>query len=215
MIKLIAGLLLMVSGTVAAQEKPSFGVNAGATYSNIRGNEYADEFKYGADFLVGVSAEIPLSNKWSVIGNINYERKSFHRDFAVIYLDFRDFNDPSFPTGNVKIKETFSYLAVPVNIKYYIGKQKRFFINGGIYTAFFLGSQLKHDGVKQPANDKDITAVDFGANLGTGVVVKLNQTNRLNIELRDNLGLSDNISFSNIETRTNSLNLILNWQFTL
>lgn len=214
-IKLVFGFFLMISGIASSQQKPLFGVNAGVTYSNIRGNEYADEFRYGADFLVGFSAEIPLSNKWSVIGNINYERKSFKRDFELIYLEFRDFNDAAFPKGNVKIRETFSYLAVPINIRYYIGSKKNFFINGGIYTAFFLNSKVKSDGQVQPSNNDGFTTVEVGADLGAGYVFRLNDKNRLNVEIRDNFGLSNGSSYQNSEFRTNSLNLILNWQFTL
>jgi len=214
-IKLVFGFFFMISGIASSQEKPLFGVNAGVTYSNIRGNEYADEFKYDADFLVGVSAEIPLSNKWSVSGNINYERKSFKRDFEVIYLEFRDFNDTAFPKGNVKIRETFSYLAVPINVRYYIGSKKQFFVNGGIYTAFFLDSKVKSDGKIQPLDNDGFTTVEVGADLGAGYVFRLNDKNSLNVEIRDNLGLSNGSSSENSKFRTNSVNLILNWQFAL
>jgi hypothetical protein len=78
-------LLLLLVGTASfAQNKPIFGINLGGTYANIRGNEVANRNNYDLNFLVGGSIEIALNEKFSFLGNINYERKTYEQKFILI-----------------------------------------------------------------------------------------------------------------------------------
>jgi hypothetical protein len=106
-----------------------------------------------------------------------------------------------------------------LNLKYYVDPQKRFYVNGGPFIGVFLDSHSKVEGEKtnETANGLFKT-LDFGCNLGIGTNFKINQKNSLNLELRHNYGLS-NISdvkvVNNGTVKTNSFNLIANWQFDM
>jgi len=209
-------LLLVASSATFAQHKPKLGVNVGGTYSNIRGNEIADTNKYDANFLIGASIEIPLNERFSLLGNLNYERKTFKNTLNVI--GGNPF-DPMFTTQNVDIKARLEYLTIPVNLKYYIDSQKRFYINGGAFAGIFLDSNTKVDGENTNENENDLfQTLDLGVNLGVGTNIKITEKNSLNIEIRHNYGLK-NISkakvYNDDNVKTNSFNLIANWQFDL
>jgi hypothetical protein len=94
-------LLLLAGSATFAQNKPKFGVNLGGTYANIRGNEAADRNKYDLNFLVGVSFEVPFSERFSFVGNVNYERKTFKN---TISNNFSEDFDPIVNSYNLYIK---------------------------------------------------------------------------------------------------------------
>ncbi|KAB1156855.1 outer membrane beta-barrel protein [Flavobacterium luteum] len=198
-----------------AQDKIKFGINTGVTYSNIRGNEIADKNKYDFDFLLGTSFELPINNKMSFFTGLNYERKSFKRKilFEENLIEFDPF-DPAFSQdAGFTAKATLSYLSIPLNIKYYLGRKNSFFLNGGLNTAIFLNLN------SNIGNEKNgIKTFDFGFNLGFGKKIKLNEKTNLNIEIKDSYGLV-NISsipvYNNGTVKTNSVNLILNWEFKI
>ena len=197
-----------------AQEKTNFGINTGLTYSDIRGNEIANKNKYDFDFLIGASVEIPINKKFSFLTGLNYERKSYTGEIIFTKILY-DPIDPSFTQeSSIKIKETLSYLNIPLNAKYYVGKQNSFFVNGGIYTAIFINSKTNFGG-----NEKGLfNALDLGVNLGIGKKIKLNEKVILNIEIKDNYGLV-NISklpvYNNGTVKSNSFNLLLNWEIKI
>lgn len=209
-------LLLFACSAVFAQENTKFGVNFGGTFSNIRGNEIAEKNKYDLNFLIGGSIEVPLNDKFSLLGNINYERKTFKN--TIRNVDFEDF-DPIVSSRNLEIKVRLEYITIPLNLKYYIDTKKKFYINGGPFIGFFLNTNTKVEGRNTSEEGNDLfKTLDFGANLGVGKNFKINSKNSLNLELRHNYGLS-NISdvpiVSGGTVKTNSFNLIANWQFDL
>lgn len=218
--KIIALLITaLTSLTLAAQDAPlKFGVNAGATYAGVYGNRIAEQNDYAVDFLVGVSLEVPLSEKFSLSANINYERISFerYRPFDEIFFGQ---DDPAFMEGGFDVRLTIHYITIPVNLKYYIGASKRFYINGGPFAGIYVGESGKVDGNKVKTEGGDLyKSINAGINLGFGTSIPLNAKNNLNIELRDNLGLiniSDVPVVDNGTLKTNSVNLIVGWQFSL
>jgi hypothetical protein len=219
--KLHLVIALALPMLLAAQDKVKFGINAGATLSDIRGSQYADDLKYGFNYLIGVSAELPITDRLSFSANINYEKKSPTR--MVTFLgagpNVPDPGDPAFATGDARFTTTLHYISVPLNIKYYIGSKKKFYATGGLFAAFLIDSSLRADGNKvDDSGNLGFKTVDFGLNLGLGTKIKLTETQNLNIELRDNLGfanISNNNYASSDKIRTNSINLIANWQFDL
>jgi hypothetical protein len=212
--KISFAFIFFISLLSIAQEKTKFGINTGITYSNIRGNEIANKNKYAFDFLIGTSLEVPINQKFAFLSGLNYERKSFNGEVPFERSGYENF-DPAFTqeTG-IKIRATMSYLNIPLNMKYYIGKQNSFFVNGGIYTAIFLNSKTDFGGYEKGV----FNALDFGINLGIGKKIKLNEKVNLNIEFRDNFGLV-NISklplYNNGTVKTNSFNLLLNWEIKI
>ena len=205
-------LLILVCYSALGQNQPIFGVNIGGTFANIRGNVAANKNEYKPNFLVGASIELPLNERFSFIGNLNYERKSFGQTRNV--TEFEDF-DPIVGSKNIDVNLRFEYLTIPVNIKYYVDTQKRFFVNGGPFAGILLNSNSFVDGNK--SSEKEfIKPLDFGLNLGVGTLIKITENQNLNLELRHNLGLSNVSKVRTINDnglKTNSFNLIANWQF--
>ena len=209
-------VILLISTASFAQNKPKLGVNLGGTFSNIRGNEIADTNKYNANFLVGASFELPLNERFSLLTNVNYERKSFKNNVTVYAGDPFD---PVITTRNIDVEARLEYITIPVNLKYYIDANRKFYVNGGAFVGIFLDSNTKGDG-ENSNNDENylFKTLDFGANLGIGTNFKINDKNSLNLEIRHNYGLA-NISkvqvYNDDKVKTNSFNLIANWQFDL
>ena len=204
-------LILFCTATIA-QNKPVFGINVGGTYANIRGNVVANENEYKPNFLVGGSIEVPLNERSSFLGNINYERKTFGKTLKI--NEFGTF-DPMFQSLNVDYNVRLEYLSVPINMKYYIDTQRKLFLNGGLFMGILLANNSKVDG--RDTNGGEIfRTLDFGLNLGFGTKIKVTEKHDLNLELRHNLGLSNISELRTINDKalkTNSFNLIANWQF--
>lgn len=215
---LLAGLLLLPS-FIFAQQPLKLGVNAGATYSSIRGNAVADRSEGAINFLIGTSLEYPVTEKLSVLANLNFERKSFTNTIYFETLgNFDPVIDPAFMTGSFEARGTLNYITLPINIKYYLGTKKAFYINGGPYAGFFISETTKVNGDRVTDDSDTFKTMDFGVNLGIGTRIDIDEKSALNIELRDCLGLT-NVSkvpvIDNGTVKTNSLALILVWQFSL
>ncbi len=215
---LLSIICLLVFSISHGQNEFKIGLNLGGTLSSVRGNDIAEENKAALDFLVGASFEYSFNQNTSIISNINYERKSYSQDVDSSEFILDGF-DPLIGNGEIKIRSTLSYLSIPIMLKYNFGANKNFFINGGPYIGFFLDSGVKVDGEKVKDDSNDIfNSTDFGLSFGIGTKVKLNETNNLNIELRNNLGLSNISAVAVIDdgtVKTNSINLIFNWEFEL
>lgn len=203
-------------------ERPSIGFNTGPTFSNIRGNEAAEKNSYAFNFMAGISFEHPVSRQFSVLANVNYERKTFKQDIRFENPNNFDpiVNDPAFRTGEITLKGTFHYITVPVDIRYYIGESKKVFINAGPFASVFIDDTYTVDGDKTTEGDGEANfkRIDFGVNLGLGTKFAITQTQALSVELRHNYGLgdiSDMKEISNDKVKTNSFNLIVNWSFQL
>lgn len=203
---LLAAFALPLFAT--AQSNFKFGINAGATYADFRGNSFVELNSPRLNFLVGASVELPLNNKLSLYGNLNYERKSIGEKTDYSLTDEWGFT--TYHTYNVVY--TYNYLTIPVALKYAL--PKNFYIYGGPFAGIFLGNRITDSGKKVTTTDGLYKTFDFGANAGLGYRLTLNPKNDLNIELRENLGLVS-ISNQDLVVKTSSLNLIVNWQFTL
>ncbi|MXN91484.1 outer membrane beta-barrel protein [Flavobacterium sp. Sd200] len=216
--------LLPIIATSQETKTPNnikFGVQAGVTYAGIRGNEKAKSNDYAIDFTAGISIEAPINEKFSILGNLNYEALSFTNTISLFSSNewLPDPNDPSFREGILDTRFTLHYLNLPLNIKYYIGKNRLYYVNGGVFAGILLGETLRID--RTIVSDRSGSLykdLNFGINLGIGTRIPVNSTNDINIELRNNLGLSnigDVPTINGGSVRTNSVNLTVAWQFGL
>lgn len=213
-------ILLFMAFTASAQVK--LGINAGGTLASLRGNEVAEANNPGFNVMAGITLEIPVSERLSIYTGANYEAKTITRNRPFDNLgqnNIPDANDPAFMLDDVDVRYTLRYVTVPANVRYYFGQNKNFYVNGGPYAGIFIGESVKVNGDKIDTDESDIyKTFDFGVNLGLGVRVLQNEKHNIDIEIRDNLGLS-NISdvpiYGRGRLRTNSLNFIVAWSFTL
>ncbi|KOS07362.1 hypothetical protein AM493_15935 [Flavobacterium akiainvivens] len=189
-----------------------FGFNAGATYAGLHGNNASGENNTTIDYLVGLSLEVPFNNNFSLIGNVNYERLAFTRN-----IPFGSGADAS--EGGYGTRLILQNITVPLNVKYYIGQSKDYYINGGAFVRYFVDQTVRINGEKvNDAGYGSFQDFTYGVNLGLGMCFDVNENNTINVEVRDNLGLS-NITRQTAtganSVKTNSVNLIIAWQFEL
>lgn len=199
-----------------AQSKLKLGVNGGLTYSSFRGNPQIETLDAGFDFLVGVSFEYQLKERLSLVSNINYDRKTATDNPYIQIIENPD--DPSF-YGKVKIKFRNQYLSLPILLKYKFGTNNSFFINGGPFLSYLLKSELTNNYDDTSSDQTDnFKTLDYGLTFGFGKTFKLKNNNELNIEIRENLGLSEINDVTVVDNgfiKTNSINLICNYSFNL
>ena len=206
-------ICILISVVSHAQKDIIVSISSGATFSNIRGNIFAEENKYDFNYVGGISIEKPISDKFSFLTGLLYDNKSFKRK-----IEFSSFDPFIYNIDIVKIKSTLQYLTIPILFRYYIDKENSFYINSGPYVGFFLNETTRVDGDKIKDDSNSVKTVDFGWSLGIGKKFKLTDKNNLSIELRDNLGLS-NISDVPVQgngtVKTNSFNLLVGYEFKL
>lgn len=219
--KIVCLLTLLGAMTATAQNAPAIGINAGGTLSWLRGNDVAKENDPAVNFLVGASLELPVSNKLSFFTSLNYERKSVSRTISFSSTgmgNVPDLGDPAFNQGDFSIRYTINYITVPLNVRYYIGQTRKFYVNGGPYVGFIIGDAATIDGRDAEEENADYPTAEFGINAGLGFRVLSSEKHNLDIELRDNLGLNNIFNgpvVNDGSVKTNNLNLIVNWSFNL
>jgi hypothetical protein len=211
-------LILLVSVPFYGQKKSKFGVHTGATYSKEVGQHLSDvDKKYAIDFMVGISLDYYLTEKFSIKANLSYDRKTYEYDIKTISsLEF----DPNISGAiDIRATATFAYITLPLMLKYDFKKENGFFVNAGPYAGLLLDMRVKAKVSGYPEENFNYTnnynSYDFGISAGIGKSFKINEKNDIVIEIRDNLGLIPlNIYTSeNGVTKINSINLIAGWSF--
>lgn len=163
----------------------------------------------------GINVEYNIKERLSLKFEINYERKSQKADNNI---EIRENFDDRPQTYKFTSKKNYDYLIIPVLLKYNFTAQNSFYVNGGPFLGYLLKSQITNN-LNVPSfnsddldTTKDNKKVDFGLSFGLGKIIDLNNNKAINIELRENLGLSNT---SNIDVwnggnvKTNSINLIV------
>jgi hypothetical protein len=111
----------------------------------------------------------------------------------------------------------YEFITLPVMLRYEIGKINFFYVKGGPFLGCFLTAKEKiNDGDLSQDLSEYFTDFDFGFSVGIGKIVSLNGSNKLMLELRNNIGLTNVDSDPKSQyTKSNSLNFILGWNFVL
>lgn len=193
-------LVFIMANKATGQSKLRLGVNAGLTYSDIRGYLMADIYNYDFGFSAGVTAEYFLIENLSIKSSLNIERKTF----SYTYDDLIDQVDPLYMGPFFR---NYDYVTIPILINLEFGRSKNFFVNGGSFFGYLLNAKSKVDGIILEDLNSKISKFDYGLSFGVGTLIPLNDKNNLIIEIRDNLGI--------INEKTNSINLSLGWNFSL
>ena len=209
--------------------KIKFGIQGGLNYSNFRGYDIPDIIGsvYSESpafaFLGGINFEYQIKEKLSVKLELNYERKSQKSS-----SEFQMINESPDPlpveADEFRTKKNHDYLVLPIMIKYNFSDKNSFFVNGGPFIGYLLKSNLEeglylNGSVQESQTTKTTNSnneIDFGLSIGFGKTIEINDKNSIFIEIRENLGLtntSKNLIWGNGEAKTNSLNLIIGYQF--
>ncbi len=217
---ILLATFILISNLAFSQSSSQIGINLGGTFANVYGNEDVEENKPTLDFLAGIGYQFNFNKSFSIVANINYERKSFHRTDLTGRLNLDNPDDPMVFLVDLKINFTFIYVSIPILLRHHFGKNRDFFINYGPFLSFLSETKLKENGAKIEDDSKVFfQSLDAGVAFGVGKSFRINENNSINLEIRNNLGLTNinRVVISNEiqKVKTNSLNLIASWQFNL
>lgn len=205
--------------------KIKFGFQAGLNYSNYRGYTvpaaYSQVYNESPAFayLGGINFEYQMKEKLSLKIELNYERKS-QKAANNIYIR-QNFDDPMIEY-NFTSKRHYDYLIVPILLKYNFTNKDSFYLNSGPFIGFLLQSKFTNDlnvsgfGSSDVVTTKNNKKTDFGWSFGLGRNFDLKNKKTINLEIRENLGLTNTSKidvWNGGTVKTNSINLIVGMSF--
>lgn len=183
-ILLLAMLFLGISN-MSAQETIYFGVKGGINSSTFRGDGFGDFDNPSSrtSFNLGLLAEIPISDKFSVQPEVLYSGQGY--DIA----SRNDAND---------VEYQLDYINVPVLAKFYLVEGLS--LEAGPQIGFLVNSEIdsnpSQDSGDVPLNEDQFNKVDLSLGLGASYKFR----GGFFVNARYNYGLSDvyDDSFSNV-----------------
>ncbi|GAB5563958.1 MAG: hypothetical protein Wins2KO_10210 [Winogradskyella sp.] len=224
----LLSILLVFSINAFSQDSDQrtykFGVNLGANLFELNQNDLFEQYNGRLNYSLGFSFEYDIDSSLSLLSGINFDKKSTVWEFMVSST-----SNGGFGSFTVEDKIRFSYINVPVYLRYHIGNSKNIGLNlGGYYNHTLnveneakivesesLIHEVGDEFTTQPAEDI-ISNDDFGMLIGLSYQFAINDKNHFSLELRNEFGLANisQITAFN-EVKTNTLKLILNWQLPI
>lgn len=107
---LIIAVVLFGTTTLSAQEYWNFGVKGGVNFSTVTG-DYIDSPKSRTGFNIGVLAEIPIADRFSIQPEVLYSAQGF-TEASIDQDNFADIDD--------NVEYQLDYIQVPVLAKIYL-----------------------------------------------------------------------------------------------
>lgn len=156
---------LLGSGVLFSQEKISFGFQGGINAPGLvvrSKNPVVDGYKTKLSAYFGVIAEEGLSNKWSLLEEIDYANMTITKSGAQViprsaYDNLKLVNVSSFPRlyGTFDSKIQTKYIEVPVMLKYkvYEDEQLSFYVNGGPFAGLMFYGNATTQGIGKVYSD--------------------------------------------------------------
>lgn len=221
-------IILLTISNVYSQDvntnKLKFGVNVGANLFNLNQEQdkFFEDFNRKLGYTIGLSIEFKIHENLSLLSNINYDRKIIESNNFVVLDDFGNAT-----SLNRKIKIKFSYINIPILIRYSFGANKSMYANaGGFYNHSI---NIKSKSVINETGENTSTFeygdviqdYDYGVSIGIGHKFNLTENNRFSIELRNDFGIANiakepsSISQTFTKLESNTIRLIVNWEIPL
>ncbi len=188
-------LFLLLSNNINAQAR--LGVRAGFNFSTLINASSTDLillgnrlfFNFNAGFHIGITGEIPISQKIYLESGVTFIRKGFPYDIV--------FSDPG-GQGTLIIYDNFNALEMPLFVKAYVEIPDIKFdifvgptISYGFIETGIANRLINENGIlSSSGNGRNL---DYGLQFGAGVTI-----NNINIGMFYNLGLANsNLAFPN------------------
>jgi len=211
--KLFLSLILSVASVfIYAQEKLTFSIQGGVNYSSLRfEDDRITDHDSEVGYLFGMSSNFYLGKKLYLDIEVNYERKKVSVYVSKIFINSVSFG------GDFRNFDIYEFITLPVMLRYEIGEINSFYVKGGPFLGHLLTAKEKinYGDLSQNLSEY-FTDFDFGFSIGIGKIFSLNSSNKLMLELRNNIGLTNiNNDPRSQYTKTNSLNFIVAWNFVL
>ena len=171
---LTGSLLVLISFTAVAQNRPTFGLRAGINFQNINGkNSEGDKLdnKIKTGFHAGINAEMPVGIDFYLQPGLIFTTKGAK-------------------DRNIDAVTRLSYIEIPVNLLYkpVLGEGK-LLLGFGPYVAVAVGGETEVNGlvntIEFGGNPGELKRVDAGANMLAGYEFR----NKLSVQLNTGLGL--------------------------
>ena len=170
----------------AQKNKYTYGFQSGATFNSAyKSNISSDVRSSVTGFSIGGHFKIQTSSHFGLKALMSYEGNGW----AYKGLSFEN-NNNGLTRGNLYSK--LNYINMPVLAEYSFGEKTIFYIDGGIFLAFLINSKyviIFDDGTSSSGKNTDGKSVNFGASAGAGAQFPLAKKVKLDVGLRDNLGL--------------------------
>lgn len=201
---LITGLFIFSTTLLHAQADSKaiqLGVKGGVNSTKITGDDI-DDVKSRTSFNVGLLAEIPITERFSLQPEVMYSGQGF---------DVKEIDQDNIFDTNENIEYQLDYIQVPVLLKAYLVKGLS--IEAGPQFGFKIHEELdfqpNNDGGDIEINEDDSYVKDFDTGLVLGAGYKFD--NGFFVNGRYNMGLTnifeDNTIFENVDAK----NAV--WQF--
>jgi opacity protein-like surface antigen len=187
-----AFLLILLAGSMRIQAEPeklTFGLNVGPVFSNHWSTEDAPEGvekpKGESGFSVGVYMNLSLGKRFSLQGEIGYAEKGAKHNLLI----------EGFPYGPVDVTYNTEHIEIPIWLKFYVikGKKFRIYTGGGGYIAFLTNGWYLFENEVIPsftADMDDIKKTDLGFLFQWGLEFKVGDF-FVHLEYRYSMGLID------------------------
>lgn len=164
-------IIVVIAATMSLAQELRFGVKGGLNVGKLvlTGDGEKEESEGLISFYLGARAELGLSEKLSVQGELLYQ--GYGGEF-----DLGDGDDLTFRLNEI---------SVPLVLKYYLSPQK-FSINGGVSLGYILTAKAKYDG-----DSEDILEFINRTDMGITIGAEYRVTDALFLDFRYNYGISD------------------------
>ncbi len=212
----------LVIQTANAQTVFRLGIKAGVSIPNLQSsgnNPVSSGWSSGQGPYAGVVAELQISSKFYLQGELNYSSQGGKKDGvqAIPTLGYEAFFPPGTPVppylfADFYSEAKFGYLELPVLLKaeFSISKTLWFFVNGGPYFGYILSAKNITSGSSKIYFDENLTQVflptaisfdqtmdiksdlkkfNFGIQGGVGLALNLANLNKLTLTVGGNYGL--------------------------
>lgn len=199
-------LFFFTSANLYSQNKSTWGINFGATYTSLWGNEYARAVKYDIGTLLGLHYSFEITPGIILAANVNYERRTI--DGKGVYYNYQ-----GRPIEEYSFKDKYHYLNLPVLVKVPFGQKELWFMDLGPFINILLDDSIRREGI-----NSSFKTLDYGITAGLGKEFPTKGNSSFILELQSELGLAntmDHESFDlNAQTkRTSTMKLLFTWVF--
>jgi opacity protein-like surface antigen len=208
-IKTFLFLLMFLNKTEAQKPKIILSFEGAPNLRFLSGNFNQDQIdKPAVGFYTGLTAQIPVSQAFSFVTGVGFERKG-----SVIKTDWTDFNGGI--RGIYSTYINYDYWVIPALIRANFGEKLRYYLNFGLNFGHLSAAKInveRPDFPNAQFEDKRIKKIDFGVSFGGGMRLNITKNLSVPIEIRSNHGLlniNESVSFNNGKIRTNTIDLII------
>lgn len=224
MIKLIAPLVFLCLSTqiFAQNSKSEIGLELGPSRTKIVDSWIGEYNKAKLGYYIGLSYQYNLSERFSVRTGLAFEQKGSRQDRQLSFAD----SAGNFTYDQLKVKESYSYITIPVLLRVNFGKKIKYFVNAGPYAGLLISYKYKREQGKllqafSGGDTEGLNQIDLGISAGAGIQYPFSNKISASLEVRHNAGLlsiyGPDLYFTGIppSVLTNATNILVGLSFNL